>query len=378
MKERATILVTGATGFIGSRLVQFLAEQGHHVRALSRRDRPESPVAVDDRPSPWRMSNVDLVKGDILDRDSLAQAMRGCDYVFHLAGYAKNWSRNPSIYYDINVKGTENVFQLAFDYHVKRVVWTSSIVTFGPTPPGVVADETLPRITDHCYTEYERSKIQAERLAVPYLAKGLPLVIVNPTRVYGPGLFTEGNALAKLIDDYDRGRMPFLFNRGINVGNYAMVDDVARGHILAMKHGRIGEKYILGGENASLSELLQSVDRVSGRRHFQIPLLKYGPLVFAWILQKRAELFGIYPPVTPGWVQTFSVDWVYSCDKARNELGYEPTPLQTGIEKTYRWLLEIRRREEEAARLRRAIRRGRSRSRRFALGLFAARGLKRR
>lgn len=373
MEEQATILVTGATGFIGTRLVQFLAEQGHHIRALSRRRRPDSPVAVDHRPSPWRNPNVELVQGDILDRGSLARAMSGCDYVFHLAGYAKNWSKTPRMYYDINVEGTKQVFQLALDEGVKRVVWTSSIVTFGPTPPGIVADETLERITQHCCTEYEKSKLLAEHEAVPYLAKGLPLVIVNPTRVYGPGLLTEGNAFAKLIDDYDRGRIPFLFNRGINVGNYVMVDDVARGHILAMEHGRVGQRYILGGENASLRELLGMIDRVSNRRHFQIPLLKYGPKVFAWLLQKRAELFGIYPEITPGWVDTFAVDWAYTSDKARTELGYDPTPLELGIEKTYHWILDIRRRDAEAARLRRAIRRGRRKGRRLLPGLPVAR-----
>jgi farnesol dehydrogenase len=207
-------------------------------------------------------------------------------------------------------------------------------------------------------------------------------VIVNPTRVYGPGLLTEGNVLTELIDQYDRGRVPILFNRGVNVGNYVMVDDVARGHILAMERGRIGQKYILGGENASLLELFRTVDRVSGKRHFQIPLFKYGPLVFAKLLQKRAEWFGVYPKVTPGWVETFSADWACRSDKARSELGYVPTPLQIGIEQTYRWIMELRQRDLESTRLRRAIRRGRRRVRRAAPGLsvshFASRELNRR
>ena len=374
MKERASILVTGATGFIGTRLIQFLAERGGKIRALTRRAKPDSPVAVDHRPSPWRTPNVELVRGDITDRDSLARAMDGCDYVFHLAGYAKNWAPTPSTYHDINVQGAKNVFDLALEQGVERVVWTSSIATFGPTPPGMVADETFRRKKKTpCATEYERSKLEAEHEAIPYLAKGLPLVIVNPTRVYGPGLLTEGNSLSRLIDDYDRGRLPFLLNRGVNVGNYVTVDDVARGHILAMERGRIGHKYILGGENASLLELLRTIDQVSGRRHFQIPLLKYGPKVFAWLLQKRAQWFGIYPPITPGWIDTFCTEWAYRCDKAQTELGYEPTPLRTGIERTYLWLLDIRRRNAEAARLRRAIRRGRRRARRLLPGLPSGR-----
>jgi len=168
------------------------------------------------------------------------------------------------------------------------------------------------------------------------------VVIVNPTRVYGPGHLTEGNAMSILIDDYDRGREPVLLNRGVNVGNYVLVDDVVQGHLLAMERGRVGERYILGGENASLREVFRTIDRVSGRRHFQLPLLGVGPMVYAYFLQKRAEWFGVYPRITPGWVRTFIVDWAYSCDKARHELGYDPTPLEPGIRMTYEWLLRLR------------------------------------
>jgi farnesol dehydrogenase len=289
---------------------------------------------------------VTLVQGDITDADSLVRAMEGCRRVFHLAAYAKNWAPDPRTYHQQNVQGMLNVFEAARQHAVERVVWTSTIVTLGPTPPGVVGDESLPRSTDRFLTEYEESKTIAEQTAREWVADGFPLVIVNPARVYGPGHLTEGNALARLIDDYDRGRVPVLLNRGVNVGNYVYVDDVVAGHRLAMEHGRVGERYILGGENASLREFFRTVDRVSGKRHLQIPLLFVLPLIFAALQRQRAVWFGIHPTITPGWVRTFLVDWAYCSDKATRELGYEPISLEEGIRRTYEWLQQIR--EERA------------------------------
>jgi nucleoside-diphosphate-sugar epimerase len=337
------VFVTGATGFIGTRLVQALVERGQRVRALSRREHVEPPPGFDrGQPGPWQRERVELVRGDILDPDSLTRGMEGCNRVFHLAAYAKNWAADPRTFYRLNVEGLENVFRAARQQGVSRVVWTSSIVTCGPTPPGVVGDERMPRSTPAFLTVYEETKTIAEREALRQAADGFPVVIVNPTRVYGPGYFTEGNALARLIDDYDRGRLPVLLNRGVNVGNYVLVDDVVAGHLLAMERGRIGERYILGGENVTLKEFFRTIDRVSGKTHFQLPLLRLTPLLFAWLQEKRAAWCGVYPTITPGWIKTFIVDWAYSSDKAVRELGYRPTQLEDGIRVTYQWLERVR------------------------------------
>jgi nucleoside-diphosphate-sugar epimerase len=343
MDDREKIFVTGATGFIGTRLVQALVERGLRVRALSRRDGVAPPPGFGrSQPGPLQHGLVEIVRGDITDRDSLLRGMEGCSRAFHLAAYAKNWAPDSMMFYRMNVEGMQNVFGAARQQGVARVVWTSSIVTFGPTPPGVVGDETLPRITPACLTEYEQTKVTAEREALRQAAEGLPVVIVNPTRVYGPGHLTEGNSLARLINDYDRGRVPVLLNRGVNIGNYVLVDDVVRGHVLAMQRGRIGERYILGGENASLKEFFLTIDRVSGKTHFEIPMPHFTPLLFAWLQKKRAEWFGVYPAITPGWIKTFSVDWAYRSDKAIRELGYSPTPLEDGLRITYQWLQRVR------------------------------------
>lgn len=344
MGARHTILVTGATGFIGTRLVQALVDRGHHVRALSRRSQIEPLPGFDPgRAHPLQHRRVEIVPGDITDPDSLRRAMTGCTRVFHLAAYAKNWARDPRTFHRLNVEGMRNVFQAARHGDVERIVWTSSIVTLGPTPRGVVGDETTPRSTPRYLTEYEESKTIAEREALDLAADGLPVVIVNPTRVYGPGHLTEGNALARLIDDYDRGRVPILLNGGVNIGNYVLVDDVVLGHVRAMEHGRVGERYILGGENVTLREFFRTIDRVSGKSHFQFPLWRLAPLTFAWLQKKRAQWFGVYPTITPGWVRTFLVDWAYQSAKAARELGHYPTPLEDGLRTTYAWLQRVRR-----------------------------------
>ncbi len=347
METTRKVLVTGGTGFIGTRLIERLIERGQVVRVLSRRADPKPPPGWDlSGGGPWGHERVALVRGEIGDRESLLRAMEGCRQVYHLAAYAKNWARKPETFFEVNVQGMRNVFDTAGELGVERVVWTSTMMTFGPTPPGVVGDEDMPRATDHYFTEYERTKTIAEEEALARAGEGFPVVIVNPTRVYGPGHLTEGNAVARLIDEYDRGMVPVLLNRGVNVGNYVLVDDVAQGHILAMEKGRVGQRYILGGENASLKELFAVIDEVSGRRHRQLPVFKVLPLLFAYLQQKRAEWLSVYPRITPGWVRTFLADWAYSCEKARRELGYEPTPLVEGMRITYRWLQRVR---EESA-----------------------------
>ncbi|MDP6446466.1 MAG: SDR family NAD(P)-dependent oxidoreductase, partial [Pirellulaceae bacterium] len=186
-----TILVTGATGFIGAHLVQELTARGDRVRALSRTGGPHAENAA-------AGPAVEYLAGDVTDIDSLHRAVTGCDQVFHLAGYAKNWARDAGTFRRHNVGGLQNVLDAARAADVERVVWTSTVMTFGPTPPGVVCDETYDRSDTPCHTEYEKSKIAGERIAARYAREGLPVVTVNPTRVFGPGRLSEGNALSKI------------------------------------------------------------------------------------------------------------------------------------------------------------------------------------
>jgi nucleoside-diphosphate-sugar epimerase len=385
------VLVTGATGFIGTTLLGKLVRAGYQVRALTRRGPGTAPPgfaagfaaglagggssnlrgslgshgsrvsdsangservdgrglsggaatsgrAVHDTVS----GSVEWVAGDILDAGSVRAAMRGCRQVFHLAAYAKNWAPRLATFDEYNVGGLRNVLEAAREADVERIVWTSTMVVFGPTARGEIADESRPRPAVDCFTEYEASKVRAEAEASAAIAAGAPLVVVNPSRVYGPGHLTEGNSMARLIDDYDRGRFPILLNAGVNVANYGFVDDIAEGHLLAMRHGRIGERYLLGGENVSLKQLFRLIDELTGRRHWKIPIFRPGALLFAYGQRKRAEWLGVYPTITPGWVRTFLVDWSFSCAKAERELGYRPTPFRDGLARTLEWLASLR------------------------------------
>ena len=328
-----TIFVTGATGFIGTNLVNELVRQGHTVHALTRTSSNREGL---------NHERILFVQGDIMNRESLVAGMRGCTHVFHLAAYAKNWARDKKIFYDHNVLGMNNVFGAARQVGIHRIVWTSTIVTFGPTAPGIIGDETMPRITSKYYTDYEETKAIAESEALKMAAEGFPVVMVNPTRVYGPGKLTEGNSVSLMIDQYDRGLVPILLNHGVNVGNYTFINDLVRGHLLAMEKGIIGERYIIGGENASLKHFYELVDEVSGKKHFQINLPPRVGLTYGALQKAAAEKFGIYPQITTGWVETFLQDWAYSCAKSERELGYTFTPLKEGIRQTYEWIVQQR------------------------------------
>ncbi len=333
LSSPTTIFVTGGTGFIGTKLVNALVARGHTVRCLSRSTSNIEGLSHE---------RISFVPGNTLDRASLKKGMEGCSQVYHVAGYTKNWAKDPQEFYRQNVDGMQNVFDAAREARVQRVVFTSTIVTLGPSPRGEVRDESMPRITFRYFTEYEESKVVAERKAMDQAAAGFPVVIVNPTRVYGPGKLTEGNSVSLMIDMYDRGKVPVLLNGGVDVGNYVLVDDLVEGQILAMERGRIGERYILGGENASLKDIFRLVDEASGKKHFQLKLPPKVALLFGAIEKKKADWLGIYPQITPPWVETFLQDWAYTSAKAERDLGYRHIPLKEGIRRTYEWILEQR------------------------------------
>jgi farnesol dehydrogenase len=215
------------------------------------------------------------------------------------------------------------------------------VVTLGPTDSEIGKEDKIGK-RDRFFTEYERTKYLAEARADRLAKSGLPLVTVLPTRVYGPGKMTEGNAVTIMMRRYIKGRFPFILNKGREVGNYAYVDDVVDGHIRAMSRGRIGQKYILGGENCSVNEFFSVLSKVSKRRpiQFRIP-----PRVAGWVgtaEEIRARITGSYPLISRGWISTFLQNWAYSSDKATSELGYRYRGIQEGIRLTYDWLLKER------------------------------------
>lgn len=342
MDKNKKIFIAGASGFIGTTLVGQLLADGWSLHTMSRSLPVAPPGCTDDPNTLWNNPNLTHFQGDVCDMEAIQKGMTGCSYVIHLAGYAKNYAKDISTYTQINVQGMRNVFKVAKELEIERIVWTSTIMTLGPTPKKVVGNEEMPRLSEKFFTEYERTKTIAEREAFQWATEGLPLVIVNPTRVYGPGQLSEGNALAVLIDDYMRGKFPFLLNAGVNMGNYVLVDDLARGIFQALEKGMVGQRYILGGENASLSAFLRKIDQVTGKKHWMIPVFRPGALLFSYSQLIMAKLFGCYPRITPGWIRTFLADAAFSSDKAKRDFGYQPTSLDEGLRKTCLWLSKLR------------------------------------
>jgi farnesol dehydrogenase len=323
-----TYLVTGATGYIGEQLTQRLIQEGHTVHALYRSE--TKAVGL-------QQKGAFLFKGDLLDRSSLDAAAKGCDAIFHVAAFAKPWDKDPQTFYRYNVEGSKNVFDAAQKAGTRKVVFTSTAGVISPSD-GKPSDETTPRKLDY-FTDYERSKAQAEALCAQYIRAGMEIVTVNPTRVYGPGLLSDSNGVTRMVKLYLEGKFRLLPGNGKSVGNYVFVEDVIDGHLRAMQRGSNGERYILGGDNLSFLDFFDRLARLTGREmrmiKVPIPLMNF----VAKMMEIRANLTGAPPLLTPPWVKKYLYNWELSSQKAQQELGYQPTPVEHGLEKTVRWIL---------------------------------------
>jgi nucleoside-diphosphate-sugar epimerase len=323
-------LVTGATGFIGRHLVERLAKNGVDVRVLGRRTADVSS---------FTRRNIEICWGDVIDRSAVEAAVQGCDQVFHLAAFAQGWAKDPRTYFDINVGGLENLLSASQRASVEKVVYTSSSVTLGPSN-GTPVNESSPRPQEFL-TVYEQSKYMAEQKALSYVRTGLKVVIVCPTRVFGPGVLSEANSLTRMIEQYLDGKWRLILGDGNEIGNYVYVQDVVEGHLLAMERGRPGERYLLGGENASYNELFEIVSELSGRRYRLFHVPGFLALLTSEVERFRGKHFKHHPLITPAWVRTFIADWAFSTEKAQIELGCKITPLREALAMTIDWLQQL-------------------------------------
>lgn len=320
------IFITGSTGFIGQKLANALVSNGHEVRALVR---SASKVKEIEHP------HITPVQGDLFNTDALNRGMEGCDEVYHLAAFASVWAKDDT-FRKVNIHGTENILDAALQQGVKKTVVTSTAGVIGPAIDGPVHEAT-PRQVDF-FTEYESTKYESEEKIRERAATGQHIVIVNPTRVYGPGPLNVSNSVTKIVKQYIEGKWKFMPGDGMSTGNYVFVDDVINGHILAMENGRSGERYLLGGEDATYHQLFDVIAEVGGKklRLYKMPL--GAMLTFGRVQLFLAENFGKQPMITPGWVKKYLYKWSVSSAKAQTELGYQITPLKNGIEHTVNWL----------------------------------------
>ncbi|MEO8710751.1 MAG: SDR family oxidoreductase [Parafilimonas sp.] len=321
------IFITGATGYIGNNLAKKLAEEGNVVHALCRN---ESTKVL-------KHENIQIFKGDITDIASIQKAMEGCEQVYHLAAYARVWAKDPSTYYTLNVEGAKNIFDIARNTGIQKIVFTSTGGTLGPSGNKPV-EEKDKRIGEP-FTEYEVSKTEAETLCLDYCKKyDMNIVIVNPPRVYGPGIITESNVVTRLIKLYMAGKWKVMPGDGKRTGSYVYIDDVVNGHILAMQNGRSGQRYSLGGENVSYIDFFNLLAKLTGKKISLLKLPKWLMMLTGNILQLHTKLTGKPPLLTPPWIRKYYYDWSISSEKAKRELGYTFMPFKEGLQKTIDWL----------------------------------------
>jgi dihydroflavonol-4-reductase len=317
-------LLTGASGFVGSALARKLIERGFAVRALVR---PTSNLS--------HLSELDLelAVGDLRDTGAVRQAMAGARWVFHVAADYRLWAPDPTEIFRSNVDGTRALMQAAMQHGVERIVYTSSVATLRTSPSGDTADETMPLRESEAVGAYKRSKVAAERVVEALIKKGLPAVIVNPSTPVGPGDL-KPTPTGRVIVEAAAGRMPAFVETGLNMVH---VDDVAEGHLLAFERGRIGERYILGGQNASFAEILGVVAAMVGRPppRYRIPRGAVVPLAF--VAEMIARRTGREPFVTTDGLRMSKNRMYFASAKAERELGYKARPYAEAIRDAITW-----------------------------------------
>jgi dihydroflavonol-4-reductase len=317
--------VTGASGFVGSAVARRLAGDGCRLRLLVR---PSS-----------KLDNIDglgteIVTADMRDGPALAKAMRGARWLFHVAADYRLWARDPSEIVRNNLEGTRAVMQAAMSAGVERVVYTSSVATLKPHDDGTPADETSRHTVDTAIGAYKRSKLVAERLVERMIQdEALPAVIVNPSTPIGPRDI-KPTPTGRVIVEAALGRIPAFVDTGLNL---AHVDDVAEGHLLALKNGRIGESYVLGGQDVGFRDMVRVIAELANRRPPTIGLPR-GPLFpIAYIAEAMARLTGKEPFITADALKMAKYHMFFSSAKAEREFGYKARPYREALVDALTW-----------------------------------------
>ena len=317
-------LVTGASGFVGSGVARKLAERGLAVRALVRAGSPREHLAGLD---------IEFVTGDLRDEESVRAAMKGARWLFHVAADYRLWARDPDEIVENNMRSTRIAMEEAKRAGVERVVYTSSVATLKTGPTGETFDETISLDESHAIGAYKRSKLLAERLVTEMVEQGLPAIIVNPSTPVGPR-DVKPTPTGRLIFEAATGRVPAFVDTGLNMVH---VDDVAEGHLAALERGRIGERYILGGQNASLSDILATVAQQTGRRAPRVKLPRGAIYPVAYVAEALARRSGREPFVTVDGLRMSKNRMFFTSAKAERELGYRARPYAEGIKDAIAW-----------------------------------------
>ena len=318
------VMLTGATGYIGHQLALKLAEHNYEVNALVRN--------LDNNNIP-KHKNIIPFKGDLSEFETVRSAVKNCDYVFHAAAFTNLKCNKIDKFYETNVVGTKNVLEASLEENVKKVVYTSTLSTFGPALYKVPITEDQPRIASYS-NDYELTKSMAEEIVSEYVRKGLSCTILSLTRVYGPGLKTYSNGVNALISMILRDKVLFVPSKLDVEANYVFIDDVVNAEILALEKGESGEKYIIGGENLDYTSLFNKIKSIS-KSKIAIYQINYD-LVKKSIsfLNNINSVFGKSFLLTPKVLDSLFTNRSASSQKAISKLNYKSTPLKIGLEQT--------------------------------------------
>jgi dihydroflavonol-4-reductase len=323
-----SVLVTGASGFIGSAVVRALIHDGYRVRALCEPGRSDGNLAG---------VEAERVVGDVRDPATLDRVVEGVATVFHLAAVYRFWAADPSLFYDVNIGGTMNVMRAAEKAGCRRFVYTSTVGTIGVAEHGRLASEDSLVHFEHLFGHYKRSKYLAEHEVLRAGAAGLPVVLVHPTFPVGE----RDNAptpTGRTIVEFLNGRIPAYVDTALNVVH---VDDVARGHVLAAQHGALGRSYVLGGENMSLQEMLSTLADVCG---LAAPRVRLSPRAVLPIVRSaewlQSKVLHREPTLPSEPVRMATTRMEYDTSRARTELGYTSMPARDALERAARWFVD--------------------------------------
>lgn len=322
-----TTLVTGATGFVGSHVARQLVAAGESVRVLARGGSRRQ--ALDGAAVEW-------AEGDLRDEGSLDRALRGVSRVYHVAADYRLWAKNPQEIYENNVTGTKNLLAAALRARVEKVVYTSTVATIAVSRGTALPDETNRASVDEMVGNYKKSKLIAEQEALRAAHEGLPVVIVNPTTPVGPGDW-KPTPTGKIILDFLLGRMPAYVDTGLN---FVAVEDVARGHLLAAERGKVGERYLLGGKNMTLRELLNALAKISGLAAPTRQISHGVALLAAYADAAFSRVTGREPRIPVEGVRIARHKMFVNDARARKDLGYESSPVEAALERAVRWYVE--------------------------------------
>ncbi|WP_114809875.1 hopanoid-associated sugar epimerase [Paraburkholderia kururiensis] len=327
-QNRDLVLVTGASGFVGSAVARIAQEKGFAVRVLVRASSPRKNLEALD---------ADIVVGDMRDVASMRAALRGVRYLFHVAADYRLWAPDPAEIERANLEGAEATMRAALHEGVERIVYTSSVATLKVTSSGQSADETSPLAADQAIGVYKRSKVLAERAVERMIANDkLPAVIVNPSTPIGPR-DVKPTPTGRIIVEAALGKIPAFVDTGLNLVH---VDDVAAGHFLALERGKVGERYILGGENLPLQQMLADIASLTGRKPPTLALPRWPLYPLAVGAEAVARFTKREPFVTVDGLRMSKNKMYFSSAKAERELGYRARPYREGLKDALDWFRE--------------------------------------